>query len=75
MGDIGTALGIVGKVPAGTGIAASRVAVGRGQRLGDVRARAETGIDEPLSLELLQRLGIARGPFRLDYRLSVRREA
>jgi hypothetical protein len=71
MRDVGTALGIVGKAPAGTGIAASGIAVGRGQRLGDVRARAETGIDEPLSLELLQRLGIARGPFRLDYRLSV----
>ena len=66
---------IVGKAPAGSRIAAARVAMGRGQRLGDVGPGAETGIDETLRLEQFERFRVTRSALRLNDRLVVRRQA
>ncbi len=49
-------LGIVGQGAAGAGIEAAGVAVRRGQRLGDLGAGAEAGIDQPVGLQPVERL-------------------
>lgn len=46
-----------------------------GQRLGDLRARAETGIDQSQPLQLLKSVGIGLGTLRLDNFPSVMAEA
>ena len=46
-----------------------------GQRLGDVGAGAEAGVDQGLLLEAIQRLGVTPGALRLDDGLSVVLEA
>ena len=66
--------GVVGQGAASAWIASSRVTMWRGQRLGDIGARAKTGIDQPLSLQILQRFGIGRGSLRLDQWLAINRE-
>ena len=64
-------LRIIGQRPAGAGIEASGIAVRRGQRLGDLRAGTEAGVDQALSLQLIERLCVERGALRLDDRLTV----
>jgi hypothetical protein len=49
--------------------------MGCGQRLGDVGAGAEAGIDETLLLQPIQRIGIEGGPPGLSDRLAVVGEA
>ena len=75
MGHVGSALRVVGQWAAGAGVKASSVAVGRGQRCGDVRPGAKAGIDQPHVVQPVERLAIESGPFRLDQRLAVPAEA
>lgn len=71
MGGRCSPLRIVGQAPARTGILAPRVAVGCGQGLGDLGARAETGIDQSTGLQAFEGRGVGRRALRLDDRLSV----
>ena len=70
----GPPVGIVGQGAAGAGIGAAGVAVRRGQRLGDLGAGAETGIDQPVSLQPVERLLVKLGPLGLDDRLAIDRQ-
>ena len=58
VGDRRAAVRIVRKPAAGARIGAAGVAVRRGQGLGDVRTRAETGIYQALPLQPVKRFGI-----------------
>ena len=69
------ALGIVGQAAAGAGIGGRGVAVRRGQRLGDVGAGAEAGIDQARALQALERGRIRGRPLRLDQHRLVPVEA
>ena len=71
----GPAPGIVGQWPAGARIEAAGVTVWCGQRLGNLGARAKTGVDQPLRPQSLQRFGIGGGALRLDDRGAVMPEA
>src|SRR6185369_11919208 len=62
----GTPPRIVGKAATRAGIGGRCVPVRSGQRLGDVGAGAEAGVDQAALLQLLQRLRIVVGPLRLD---------
>ena len=59
-------LRVIRKRPASPGVLPAGVSVRRSQRLGNLGARAETGIDEALRLQLLESFGISIGAVRLD---------
>ncbi len=67
----GAAIRIVGQWAAGTGVGASGIAMGRGQRLGDLGTGAKAGIDQLVSLQPIERLLVERGPPRLHDWLAV----
>lgn len=68
-------LRIVGQAPARAGILASGIAMRSCQRLGDLRARAETGVDQSQRFQLLKSVGIGVGTLRLDDRTSIMAKA
>jgi len=75
MGSSRAAPRIVRQAAAGARVTAAGIAMRGGERLGDVGPGAEAGIDQPLLLQPLQRLGVQRRAFRLDDRLAVEANA
>ena len=71
----GSPLRIVGQGAAGTAIGAACVAMGSGQGLGDLGARAEAGIDQTIRLQPIERLLIKPRPLRLDDRFAIDRQS
>ena len=75
MRDIRPPVGIVGQASANSRIAASGIAMWRRQRLGDIGARTEAGIDEARLLQPVKSVGIKLRSSRLDDRLTVMSDA
>lgn len=62
---------VVSQWPTCSGIKIAGIAMGRSQRLGNFRTRAEAGVDQSVGLELVERCRIVAKPAGLDDRRRV----